>query len=458
MTDDRPSLGTLVAGITAELSALVRGEIELAKAEMRESAKAGAAGGDPVRRRWRACWRWCGCWSPGPSSTCWSRWPTCRSLGLVPHRRRLLPARRRRPGRSRVLPRSRRRADLRQAKAELQRTKQIVESLPAEHPTRSGRPAHAAPGDGLRRRHDPLERHHARRPVGRTAPSLRAAPASTSPRPVKAHSCCCSTAFPQFWWTWRHQLPALADAGYRAVAMDLRGFGGSDHTPRGLRPALGGRRHRLASSPPSGRATRSWSAMTGVVLSAWTLAAYEPKAVRRLVAVSAPHPLRLRGARSCGAPTSTRQLWSMQTPWLPERTVPRRQLEPRRRDLLHAWAAPGWPDLPTSLTYRRAFALGNTAYCAAEYHRWFVRSMLRTGRRTLSPPPADVRDRSGPARARRRGRLLSRRPSRRGRAATSRRPTAGDCWTASATFRTRRTRTGSTVSCCTGSHDPEPDR
>ncbi len=44
MTDDRPSLGTLVAGITAEISALIRGEIALAKAEMRESAKAGAAG------------------------------------------------------------------------------------------------------------------------------------------------------------------------------------------------------------------------------------------------------------------------------------------------------------------------------------------------------------------------------------------------------------------------------
>lgn len=43
MTDDRPSLGTLIAGITGELSALVRGEIELAKAEMRESAKAGAS-------------------------------------------------------------------------------------------------------------------------------------------------------------------------------------------------------------------------------------------------------------------------------------------------------------------------------------------------------------------------------------------------------------------------------
>ncbi|CAM5326085.1 hypothetical protein SANTM175S_10566 [Streptomyces antimycoticus] len=48
--------------------------------------------------------------------------------------------------------------------------------------------------------------------------------------------------FPQFWWTWRHQLPALADAGYRAVAMDLRGVGGSDRTPRGstrpVRPRL----------------------------------------------------------------------------------------------------------------------------------------------------------------------------------------------------------------------------
>ncbi|CAM5324131.1 Haloalkane dehalogenase [Streptomyces violaceorubidus] len=43
--------------------------------------------------------------------------------------------------------------------------------------------------------------------------------------------------FPQFWWTWRHQLVALADAGFRAVAMDLRGVGGSDRTPRGDDPA-----------------------------------------------------------------------------------------------------------------------------------------------------------------------------------------------------------------------------
>jgi pimeloyl-ACP methyl ester carboxylesterase len=34
--------------------------------------------------------------------------------------------------------------------------------------------------------------------------------------------------FPELWYSWRHQLPALAEAGYRVVAPDQRGYGGSD--------------------------------------------------------------------------------------------------------------------------------------------------------------------------------------------------------------------------------------
>jgi pimeloyl-ACP methyl ester carboxylesterase len=34
--------------------------------------------------------------------------------------------------------------------------------------------------------------------------------------------------FPESWYSWRHQLPAVAKAGYHAVAPDLRGYGKSD--------------------------------------------------------------------------------------------------------------------------------------------------------------------------------------------------------------------------------------
>ena len=34
--------------------------------------------------------------------------------------------------------------------------------------------------------------------------------------------------WPESWYSWRHQLAALAAAGYRAVAPDMRGYGGSD--------------------------------------------------------------------------------------------------------------------------------------------------------------------------------------------------------------------------------------
>ncbi|MET0995164.1 MAG: alpha/beta fold hydrolase, partial [Mycobacterium sp.] len=37
--------------------------------------------------------------------------------------------------------------------------------------------------------------------------------------------------FGSFWWSWRHQLRGLRNA--RVVAVDLRGYGGSDKPPRG---------------------------------------------------------------------------------------------------------------------------------------------------------------------------------------------------------------------------------
>jgi len=51
------------------------------------------------------------------------------------------------------------------------------------------------------------------------------AEAGTGPLVILVHG------FPELWYSWRHQLVALAQAGYRTVAPDLRGFGESEVTP-----------------------------------------------------------------------------------------------------------------------------------------------------------------------------------------------------------------------------------
>ena len=39
--------------------------------------------------------------------------------------------------------------------------------------------------------------------------------------------------FPEFWYSWRHQIPALVAAGFRVAAPDLRGYNDSDK-PEGV--------------------------------------------------------------------------------------------------------------------------------------------------------------------------------------------------------------------------------
>jgi len=41
-------------------------------------------------------------------------------------------------------------------------------------------------------------------------------------------SSCCVTASPESWYSWRHQIHALGEAGFHAVAPDMRGYGQTD--------------------------------------------------------------------------------------------------------------------------------------------------------------------------------------------------------------------------------------
>ncbi|MBK3638348.1 alpha/beta hydrolase [Streptomyces sp. MBT97] len=72
----------------------------------------------------------------------------------------------------------------------------------------------------MRSRSEPaaaLRHRTVRAPAGR----LHLAEQGTGPLVLLVHG------FPESWYSWRHQLPALAAAGYRAVAIDVRGYGRS---------------------------------------------------------------------------------------------------------------------------------------------------------------------------------------------------------------------------------------
>ncbi|MFG2072003.1 alpha/beta fold hydrolase [Nonomuraea maritima] len=182
--------------------------------------------------------------------------------------------------------------------------------------------------------------------------------------------------FPQFWWTWRHQLTSLAEAGYRAVAADLRGYGGSDKPPRGYDlPTLATDAAGLIRALGETCATVVGHDWGGLL--AWTMAVLNPKSVSRLVVVSAPHPVRARRSLlSAGQLRAVRRAIGFQLPLLPEHRLTRHDAAMVGR-LLDERSRPGWPSADESCTYREAFRIPAVAYSALEYHRWFGRSQFR---------------------------------------------------------------------------------
>ena len=188
--------------------------------------------------------------------------------------------------------------------------------------------------------------------------------------------------FPQFWWAWRHQLPALAAAGHHAVAMDLRGYGASDKPPRGYDTGtLAADVAGVVRALGHGRAVVAGHDWGGWL--AWSMPSLQPRVTRAVAAVAMAHPLAMRAAavarrQSAGGG----HLAGFQLPTLPERRLTRGDgVEAVLRD----WSAPdrsGFPDAATLLRYRRAMRVPFVAHSSMEYFRWAVRSVPRAdGRR-----------------------------------------------------------------------------
>ncbi|WP_199430054.1 alpha/beta fold hydrolase [Qaidamihabitans albus] len=198
--------------------------------------------------------------------------------------------------------------------------------------------------------------------------------------------------FAEFWWTWRHQLRALADAGFRVVAADLRGYGDSDKPPRGydawtlagdvagLVRALGERQAHLVG--------HAWGGML-----AWSVAALHPRVVGSVSVLGGAHPLALRSAvtrtalrgRRSNQARALAHLFRFQVPLAPERGLVRDDAAAVER-LLRGWSGEAWRRstdcTETTRVFRRAMLVPGVAHSALEYYRWAFRAQFRgEGRR-----------------------------------------------------------------------------
>lgn len=134
--------------------------------------------------------------------------------------------------------------------------------------------------------------------------------------------------FPECWRAWRHQLPALAAAGFRAVAPDLRGYGGSDK-PRGVSSY---RMEKLVADAAAliGALGRERADVVGHDWGghiAWHLAMWNPARVRRLAVLNVPHPARMfRALRTLRQLRKSWYIFFFQLPFLPERFMSPRSI------------------------------------------------------------------------------------------------------------------------------------
>jgi pimeloyl-ACP methyl ester carboxylesterase len=212
--------------------------------------------------------------------------------------------------------------------------------------------------------------------------------------------------FPEFWYAWRHQLPALAEAGYHVVAPDLRGYNASEKPPGveayrltrlvgdvvELIEAFGAER---AGSEADGEVTlpllvgHDWG---GAI--AWEVAIRHPERIGKLAILNAPHPERFQ--RELGSRSQLRKSWYMfffQLPGAPEKAIRAGDYRVLDRLLREDPVGPDTFDSVDIERYKDALSKPGALTAAINYYRALAReNPIGTLRRALAGrtgrPPA----------------------------------------------------------------------
>lgn len=194
--------------------------------------------------------------------------------------------------------------------------------------------------------------------------------------------------FPEFWYTWRHLLPALARAGYRVVAPDLRGFNLSSKPDAvgayavkhvigdivGLVRALGAERVRLIGHDFG----------AGV---AWGCAMHDPELFERIAVLNGPHPERLLHAfRSPVQLLKSWYVFAMQLPVIPEVFLRRRGYAFLLNALRDDQQRPGSYSELDLKRYAQAYAQPGALHAMVNLYRALLRPNTRIPVRRIDLP------------------------------------------------------------------------
>lgn len=180
--------------------------------------------------------------------------------------------------------------------------------------------------------------------------------------------------FPEFWGSWRHQLRALADAGYWAVAPDMRGYNESDRPEdvasyeiEKLTADVAGLVHALGRSSAHVVA-HDWGAVV-----AWQLAQDHADVVEKLAILNVPHPLQMmRGLRRPKQMKKSWYIFFFQLPRVPERWMAKNDYAALRR----LFRDDGFSEAEIE-PYVEAMKKPGAATAAINYYRAAMRRVFR---------------------------------------------------------------------------------
>lgn len=179
--------------------------------------------------------------------------------------------------------------------------------------------------------------------------------------------------FPEFWYSWRHQIPLLAGQGYRVVAPDLRGYNETEKPVHGYDvPTLLKDIAGLITGMGEERAIIVGHDWGGVL--AWQFAIAYPQMTTRLIILNAPHPAAyLREMFHFRQLRKSWYIFAFQLPWLPEYLLLRKNANEIGRMLRGAaYQKDVFPRSETAL-YQQAMSKPGAMKAALSYYRQLFR-------------------------------------------------------------------------------------